>query len=65
MAKMPFFMRFVERQDKQEKVEEAQSIQTGVKAGAEDGAGARERKPWEKAPETMKWPSDGDDCIYW
>ncbi|MCB9742711.1 MAG: microviridin/marinostatin family tricyclic proteinase inhibitor [Alphaproteobacteria bacterium] len=57
MARKPFFMRFVETTP-----ETTPEVRTDVKAGADaDGP----RKPWEKQPETMKWPSDGDDCVYW
>jgi hypothetical protein len=60
MSSKPFFMRFVERQDKQ--AEAAEAVRTNVKAGADDGKG-KTRKEWEKQPETMKYPSDSDE--YW
>ena len=63
MADMPFFMRFVERQDAAEAPASteapAEQLRTGVAAGAESGG--KERKTFEKGMETMKWPSDGDD----
>ncbi len=57
MAKQPFFMRFVEKQEETE-------VKTDVKAGAESGTA--DKKEWwkDKQPETMKYPSDGDDDIY-
>jgi len=61
MSKTPFFMRFVEKQDQTR-------VPADVKAGAEDGAKADDdwRKVLrDKGPETMKYPSDGDEEIYW
>ncbi len=63
MADMPFFMRFVERQDQTASEPRAEELRTGVTAGADKGD--KPRKSFEKGMETMKWPSDGDDCIYW
>ena len=58
MSTKPFFMRFIERQDKQP----AEQVRTNVKAGAADDKG-KERKEWEKGYETMKYPSDNDEYM--
>ncbi len=63
MAKqnVPFFARFLETQQPQ--------VRTGLKAGAETGATARERERTQKAPSdfdemvTMKYPSDSDEYM--
>ena len=60
MSTKPFFMRFVERQDKQP----AEQVRTNVKAGAEDDKGKdKARKQWEKGYETFKYPSDSDEPV--
>ena len=56
MARKPFFMRFIEKQQPQVEVK------TDVKAGAEDGGGKKKKKWYEdKGLETMKYPSDNDE----
>lgn len=62
-AKMPFFMRFVERQDKNTE-QPQEGLRTGVKAGAENKNDLRKLLR-DKQPETMKYPSDGDEELGW
>ncbi len=58
MSANPFFMRFIERQDNQEA-----AVRTGVKAGAETDKKPKDKKPWEKGWECMKYPSDDDEPV--